>query len=105
MFTELLIGCIALRRIIKIKRYGQPGSGAAVIYGLIIIWALILIAESIYSITIFFSYLYPYSDQSVDAYSRNYVRFDIIPGFIVQTIFLQICRFYYRGLVGLVDVN
>lgn len=60
MMTQLTIGCIALRRIIRINRHCRLGSGAAVIYSLVLVWALILVAESTYSIAIFFLYLYPY---------------------------------------------
>lgn len=38
-------------------------------------------------------------------YSQNYVRFDILPGFIVQTIFLTICRYYYKGLVDAIEIS
>jgi hypothetical protein len=42
--------------------------------------------------------------QSVQSYSQMYVRLDILPGFIVQTIFLIICKFYYEGLVDAIEI-
>ena len=34
-----------------------------------------------------------------------YVRIDIIPGFIVQTIFLFICRLFFKGLTNSISVS
>lgn len=34
-----------------------------------------------------------------------YVRLDILPGFFVQTVFLQVCRFYYRGLTNSIELS
>ena len=44
MISEIIIGGVVLFRIVKIRRYGHLGRGAIVIYGLVFLWALILVA-------------------------------------------------------------
>lgn len=34
-----------------------------------------------------------------------FVRVNVLPGFLVQTIFLQVCRFYYRGLTNSLELS
>ena len=84
---------------------GHYGSKIIVIYILILAWTVIIGAHDIYGIVIFFTYLMGHPNESIDPYSRNYVRFNVLPGFLVQTIFLTICRYYYKGFTGAINIR
>lgn len=103
---ETSIGITTAVRLRRISRLGQHAKKVIVIYLLILAWTTIIISQQLYSIFVYFSSI----QQGVDAkeiakYSQNYVRFDILPGFIVQTIFLTICRYYYKGLVDAIEIS
>jgi hypothetical protein len=96
---EMGIGVLTVLRLKRILRLGEHGKKIILIYILIICWATIICSQHIYSIFVYFRYLKD-EPREVKYYSTNYVRFDILPGFIVQSIFLTICRFYYKGLMA-----
>ena len=46
-------------------------------------------------------------DYSVDmgGYSRMYARIDVVPAFIIPTIFLSICKIFFRGLLSSIPIK
>jgi hypothetical protein len=56
-------------------------------------------------VSVYFSVIGNRYDVDMDSYSRFYVRLDIIPGFIVQTIFLFICRLFFKGLINTIPIS
>jgi len=103
--VTIIMGFTAAKRLSNMKKFGEHGRSIIVVFVLIILWAVLLIYQNCYSLFIFFIKLEPLDDQSADSYSRQYVRFDILPGFLVQTVFLQICRFYYQGLANSIEMS
>lgn len=76
-------------RIREIKKYRQHASIAR-IYVLITFWALVLTSQFLYAISVYYFKIRGEDPSTIDmnAYSRAYTRIDIIPGFVVQTLFL-----------------
>lgn len=103
---ETSIGITTAVRLRRISRLGQHGKKVIVIYLLILAWTTIIVSQQLYSIFVYFSSIQEGVDAyQMDKFSQNYVRFDILPGFIVQTIFLTICRYYYKGLVDAIEIS
>lgn len=85
----ICIFTVTLLRIREIKKYKQHASIAR-IYILITFWALVFASQLCYGISVYFFVIMDkdYSSIDMSAYSRSYTRIDILPGFVVQTLFL-----------------
>lgn len=105
LLIQAIIGLVACRRLIRGRRMGDYSKKIVVVYTLIIAWAVAICFHGIYSITIFFTYLFNNPTESMVPFSRNYARYNVLPGFLVQTIFLTICRYYYIGFTGAIKVH
>lgn len=103
---EISIGITTAVRLRKISRLGQHAKKVIVIYLLILVWTTVIVSQHSYSIFVYFSSIQEGVDaDQISKYSQNYVRFDILPGFTIQTIFLTICRYYYKGLVDAIEIS
>jgi uncharacterized membrane protein len=85
----IVIFVVTMLRIREIKKYRQHVSIAR-IYVLITFWALVLASQFLYATSVYYFKIRGEDSSTIDmnAYSRAYTRIDIIPGFVVQTLFL-----------------
>jgi hypothetical protein len=88
LFVVLTVLVVTLLRLKRIKRYGEHGRSVARIYVLIAFWALVLTSQFLYGVSVYFFVIEDDPSTDMSGYSRTYLRIDILPGFIVQTIFL-----------------
>lgn len=85
----LFIFIISLLRMRSIKKYKQH-MRIARIYVLIAFWAVVFVSQLLYGVSVYFFVILGAEPTTteMEVYSRSYTRIDIIPGFIVQTLFL-----------------
>lgn len=101
---EAVIGILTALRLRKsiIEKYSMR---ITLIHLLVLAWSMLMCGLHSYSVSIFFLHIYQQGNVSVDSFSRNFVRLDFLPGFIVQTIYITICRFYYLGLMNAIEIS
>ena len=101
---EAIIGVITALRLRK-SIIGKYSTRITLIHLLVLCWGMLMCGLHSYSVSIFFLHIYQQPEVSVDSFSRNFVRLDFLPGFIVQTIYITICRFYYLGLMNAIEIS
>ena len=70
-----------------------------------LVWSMLMCGLHSYCVSVFFLHINQQGSVSVDSFSRNFVRLDFLPDFILQTIYITICRFYYLGLVNAIEIS
>jgi len=103
----LTIFMLSVLRIREIKRHKVHGR-IVKIYVLITVWALLFLSQLLYGAIVYFCFIMGQQDLSlvdIDSFSRSFTRIDIVPAFVIQTLFLEICKLYYRGLTNTIEVS
>ena len=97
---------ITLCRFNKINRYGESGRRIARIYMLIILWSVTFSFQMLLGSSIYLTVVNNNSKSvNMESYSRIYARIDVIPAFVITTIFLSICKIFFNGLVSSIRIS
>lgn len=89
----------------NIRKFGEQARNIIKIYLLVLLWGIVLGFQFLYGSTVYLSNIHQNYTINMEQYSRFYVRMDIIPGFTVQTIFLFICRLFFKGLTNTIPIS
>ena len=94
-------------RLIRIAKYQLKGLKFTKIYLWIVAWFVIQGGQWLYAIVIYWCYIDGANlvPSEFDGYSRNYARFATVPGFIIQTIFMEICWLFFEGLTNCISIS
>ena len=96
---------VALFRLNKANRFGDGGRRIARIYTLIILWSVTFCFQMVLGTSVYLTKIIEDSSLDMSNYSRTYARLDTVPAIIITTIFLSICKLFFKGLMGSVEVK
>jgi hypothetical protein len=75
------------------------------LYGLVVLWGIVFSLRKMYGVAVYFSELERNPNADITPYSMLYVWFDTLPGFLVHSMFLQICYLYFCGLMNSLELR
>jgi predicted metallopeptidase len=96
---------LTIYRLWRVKKHGEHAKRIGRIYFLIMAWALTFGFQELLDTSIYLTVIQGNCSYDMDSYSRIYVRIDAVPAFLIQTIFLSICKIFFKGLTGSIPIS
>ena len=103
--TTALLIIVTVLRLRVIKSYGERGQRILRIHILIIFWGVTFCFQLLLQVSTYLTTINGDYNIEMNNYSKNFSRIDVLPAFLIQTIFLSICKIFFKGLYSSIPIS